>query len=270
MNTRARPGHTSKPEIIAHRGASRDAPENTVAAIKLGWEQQADGAECDVHVTADDEVVLLHDPSLRRTGGMDVNVAEVDLATIRKVDAGAFKGEQWKGEKVPVISEVLKVLPAGKKLVVEIKGGPGVVPALKREIDKAVKAGVVKREQVEFICFDETVLRQAKTIMPECKALYLAGDYRERSPEALATLIGLCREAGFDGLDLDRGWPIGPAFVQRVHDAGLRLYVWTVNDPAKARDLAAAGVDAITTDRPGLIREALERKVSSTRIRNPA
>lgn len=233
-----------------------------MASFKLAWTQQADGAECDVYVTTDDAVVLLHDPTLKRTAGLDARVDELDLATVRALDAGAWKGETWRGEKVPVIAEVLATIPADKtkKLLIEIKGGPKVVPALKREIGKAVAGGHVRSEQVEFISFDEAVLRAAKTAMPECKALYLAGDYKERSTEALGELIAICREAGFDGLDLDRGWPVSPSFVRRVHDAGLLLYMWTVNDPAKARDLAAAGVDAIATDRPALVRAGLEGK----------
>ncbi|EIP96702.1 glycerophosphoryl diester phosphodiesterase [Opitutaceae bacterium TAV1] len=249
-----------KTEIIAHRGASWDAPENTVAAIRLAWTQQADGAECDVYVTADDAVVLLHDPTLKRTGGVDINVSEAPLAIVREADVGALKGAAWRGEKVPLIGEVLALLPEGKKLVVEIKGGPGVIPALKREVGKALASGLVRPGQVEFISFSEQALRAAKAAMPECRALYLSGDYKERSAEALEELIAICREAGFDGLDLDRGWPVSLSFVQRVHNAGLLLYMWTVNDPAKARDLALAGVDAIATDRPALVRAGLEGK----------
>lgn len=245
-------------KIIAHRGASYDAPENTLAAIGLAWAQNADGAECDIHVTADNEVVLLHDESLGRTGGINLTVPKSSLADIRAVDVGSWKGSAWRGEKVPLLGETLAAIPSGKKLVVEIKGGTKVIPPMIQAIEKAEASGTIKRGQLEFISFDENALRAAKTALPECKALYLSGDYKKRSLNALDELVAFCVQSGFDGLDLDRGWPIDSAFVQRVREAGLLLYVWTVNDPDRAKELARASVDAITTDRPALIRDALD------------
>ncbi|HEY9250938.1 MAG TPA: glycerophosphodiester phosphodiesterase family protein, partial [Rariglobus sp.] len=84
-------------KIIAHRGASGEAPENTVAAARLGWTEQADAVEIDVHLTRDGRVVAIHDPTLLRTTGRDARVDELTLEEIRRLDAGVWKGARWRG-----------------------------------------------------------------------------------------------------------------------------------------------------------------------------
>ncbi len=245
-------------EIIAHRGASHDAPENTLAAIRLGWAQQADAAEIDVYATRDGAVVAVHDPDLQRTTGYAAPVEATDFATLRALDAGSWKSAEFQGEKIPTLSEVIAIVPPDRRLYVELKGRAGLMPALRQ----ALSGVSFVPEQVWFICFDAALLRETKAAWPQCRVLLLAdgcdeGSRRQRTTTDLDPLIALCREAGFEGLDLGDNWPIDAALVDRVHRAGLKLAIWTVNDPARARQLAAAGVDAITTDRPGLIRDTL-------------
>ncbi len=238
--------------IVAHRGASRDAPENTVASAKLGWTQQADAVEIDVHLTRDGEVVVIHDSTLLRTTGKDARVDDTSLAEIRRLDAGVWKGAAWRDERVPTLAEVLATVPAGKRLFVELKETPGLVPALER----AVARGPVPMSDIVLISFDAQALHEAKRALPGCPALLLL-DTPDGASERLPEWIARCHASGFNGLDVSAGWPITTELVERLRAENLELHVWTVNDARRARGLAAAGVVSITTDRPGWLRGQL-------------
>src|SRR5262249_38764427 len=99
-------------EIIAHRGASHDAPENTLAAMRLAWAQGADAIECDVHLARDGELVVVHDPDARRTTGVALEVARASVAELQQLDAGRWKDARFAGEKIPTLDEVLALVPA--------------------------------------------------------------------------------------------------------------------------------------------------------------
>src|SRR4051794_3938882 len=101
----------SRVEVIAHRGASHDAPENTLAAIKLAWQQEADAAEFDLHLSRDGKLVVIHDADTRRVAGVDKRVAEQTLAELRRLDVGAWKGPRFAGERIATLEEVLATVP---------------------------------------------------------------------------------------------------------------------------------------------------------------
>jgi len=239
-------------EIVAHRGASGEAPENTVASANLGWEQQADAVEIDVHLTRDGEVAVIHDPTLLRTTGRDARVDALKLADIQKLDAGIWKGARWRGERVPSLVQILATVPEGRRLFIELKAADGLVPALQR----AVISGPLEPGRIVLISFEREALRDAKRALPGCRALFLA-DTPEGAPEKLPGLIALCQAEGFDGLGVSAGWPINARLVDRLRAENLELNVWTVNDARRARELATAGVTSITTDRPGWLRGKL-------------
>lgn len=239
-------------EIIAHRGASHDAPENTLAAARLAWAQGADALEGDVRRTADGRVVLLHDADLRRVGGGAACVAEVTWATLRGADVGAWKGERFRGERVPALEEWLALTPAGKRMLIEIKDSIATVEAVAR----VVEAAAVPPARVAVIAFDLPVITAAKRRLPAAEALWIIDSPRaDRRP--WATLLATAKEAGVDGLDVHRAWPNAKEAVRRARDAGLRTYVWTIDTLAAARRWQAAGADGIATNRPGWLRAKL-------------
>jgi glycerophosphoryl diester phosphodiesterase len=208
-----------------------------------------------VHLTRDGEVVVIHDPTLLRTTGRDARVDALTLAEICGLDAGIWKGAAWRGVRVPALAEVLATVPEGKQLVIELKDGAGMAPALAR----VIAAGAVPAENIVLISFEAELLREAKRALPACKALFLA-DTPEGAPEKLAGLMELCRVEGFGGLGVSAGWPIDARLVERLGAEGLELHVWTVNYPTRAMELVTAGVAAITTDRPGWLRGKLAAK----------
>src|SRR5689334_1007095 len=118
------------PVIIGHRGASHDAPENTLAAIRLGYEQGADFVEVDLRLTADKQIVLLHDADTKRTTSVEGKVTERTVKELQTLDAGSFKDAKWKGEKIPTLKEALAVIPRGRGMFLELKSGPEIVPPL--------------------------------------------------------------------------------------------------------------------------------------------
>jgi glycerophosphoryl diester phosphodiesterase len=243
-------------DIIAHRGASHDAPENTVASTMLGWRQGADGVECDIHLTKDGKIIVIHDFDTKKVTGRDRKVVDQTLAELRELDAGAWKGPQWKGEQLATLRELLDTVPPGKRLVIEVKCGPEIMPELERDL----KASGKEPEQLLIISFNYDVVVEARKRFPRIPALYLASNKKDKQTGELPTLdslIAKAKAAKADGLNLEQKFPIDAAFVKRVHDAGLKFYVWTVNDAEAARGLVAAGVDGITTDRPQWLREQL-------------
>jgi glycerophosphoryl diester phosphodiesterase len=241
-------------EIVGHRGASHDAPENSLSAMKLAWEQGADGAELDLWLSKDDRLVVMHDGSTKRTGGLDKKIADQTWEELQKLDIGAWKDAKFKGEKIPTLESILESTPAGKKMVLEIKCGPEILPAL----GKVIKASPLYPKQLVIISFNYEVMKQSKPLFPEVEHYLLAGYKKDKEtgklPE-LSEFVEKAKAAKLDGLDLNHGWPIDDAFVKGLKDQGLKLITWTVNDPAVAKQHVKAGVDAITTDRPAYLRE---------------
>ncbi len=244
-------------EIIAHRGASYDAPENTLAAVNLAWEQGADAVEVDVHLSADGRIVVVHDPDTRKIAGVRKKIGSQTFTELRTLDVGLWKHRKWAGERIPALEEVLESIPAGKRLFVEIKCGPECVPEFSRLFHTSGKAA----EQVVAIGFDLETMHTIKSHLPQIEVCWIAEFKRNwktgrwfPKPE---TLIEKAKTAGLDGLDLGARGPINANLGKLVKEAGLTLYIWTVDSPAKARRLINAGVDGITTNRPGWLREQL-------------
>ena len=248
-------------EIVAHRGASFDAPENTLAAQRLAWKQNADAVETDLRLTKDGKILVIHDATVKRTaGGRDVQVVDLIFEEARTLDAGAWKGSQFRGEKLPSLDEQLAAIPTGKRLFIELKVGPEIVPELARTLARAN----VNERHVTIISFNFDTLREVRRVLPHLPTQFLVG---YRSPEASKTdskpqpsldeVVARAVTGGFTGLDLQHTWPLSPDDLKKIRDAGLELHVWTVDDPAIAQRWIGFGVKSITTNRPGWLREKL-------------
>jgi len=245
-------------EIIGHRGASHDAPENTLASIKIAWEQGADAAEFDVYLSKDGKIVVIHDKDTKRTAGVDKPVVGQTLEELRLLDVGRWKDAKYAGERIPTLIEVLATVPTGKRVFIEVKCGPEIVPELKRDLAKAK----LKPEQTAVISFSAPVVAAAKKELPELKAYWIVGIVpNKKKPGKIWTieeLIAKGQEIKADGLDLSADPQITKEFVDKANAAKLPVYVWTVNDADIARKMIAAGVLGVTTDRPGWLREQLK------------
>jgi glycerophosphoryl diester phosphodiesterase len=244
-------------EIIAHRGASFDAPENTLAAMKLAWEQKADAIELDLWISKDGELIVFHDSDTKRFEQPARKISSLTWRETQVLDVGNWKGAQFKGERIPTLESILASMPSGKKAVLEIKCGPEIVP----ELERVIRASGRSAKQLVVISFNFDALLASKKAFPEVPHHFLY-DYKKDAktgefPE-LKPLLARAKAAKFDGLNLNFRWPITKEFVSEVKGAGLQMLVWTVNDAAVAKQLVEAGVDAITTDRPQWLREQLK------------
>ncbi|TAJ10696.1 glycerophosphodiester phosphodiesterase [Marinilabiliaceae bacterium JC017] len=234
-------------EYIGHRGASYLAPENTVASAKLAWELGADAIEIDVHLSSDHRVMVHHDHSTKRQTGVDLEISKTSSAELRKLDAGSFKGEQYKGEKIPFLEEVIETIPEGKTLVVEIKCSNEVLPYLKEIVNASGK-----KDQIAFISFGWETILATKEMFPENKCYWLSSvvsKINSRMEEA--------KQHGLDGLDLNYG-AINKELMKRATKMGFEVLCWTVDDPQVATRLGAMGVSGFTTNRPGWLKSAVD------------
>jgi glycerophosphoryl diester phosphodiesterase len=244
-------------EIIAHRGASADAPENTLASIELAWRQHADAVEVDVQFSKDGEIVVIHDAHTRRTAGFRGKVRGLTLAQLKKLDAGRWKHPKWAGERIPTLGEALAIVPPDKRFFIEIKCRAEALP----QFEKIITRSPLPPAQIVTIGFDLELMARIKKGIPALEVCWISqfwrnwrtGGWRPK-PE---TLIRKAREAGLDGLDLGRRGPINAKFMAQARAANLKVYVWTVDSPTRARRLLQAGVDGITSNRPGWLREKL-------------
>jgi len=246
---------TPTADLIAHRGASFDAPENTLASIQLAWKQQADAVEIDVQFTKDGQLVVIHDDNTHRTAGLRKKVAAQTLAELQTLDVGRWKHPRWTGERIASLREAFAVIPAGKRLFVEIKCGPDCIPRFVEDF----RASGLKPEQVVPIGFALETMRQLKQALPELEVCWVV-EFKRTLQGWLPTahqLIQQVKAAGLQGLDVSASGPVDQTFARQVHDAGLKLYIWTVDDPALARKLRDASVDGLTTNKPGWLREQL-------------
>ena len=244
-------------EIIGHRGAAHDAPENTLASFRLGWEQGADAVELDLRLTRDGHALVIHDADTRRVTGVARRVAACSLADLRALDAGAWKGPQWAGEKLPTLAEVLAIIPAGRRLVIEIKCGPEILP----ELQRVLRASGQAASQLVIISFHLAVCAAAKKMFPAIPVLLLSTlkhlPLTNRWTPRAARLIAKAVAAGLDGVNVEGRAGLDAEFIRQVHAAGLQCVTWTVDQPDAAKRLRDAGIDALTTNRPGWLRGQL-------------
>ncbi len=245
------------PLIIAHRGASAVAPENTLAAVRVAWEMDADAVEVDIHRTADGRAVVIHDPRTRRTTGVNLRVATSTLAQLQALDAGSFKAAHWERERIPALREVFALVPPGKRLVLELKAGPEILAPLQDDLVAAMAGGALQPAQVVLIAFDRELAVLAKARLPQISVLWL-GDPRRRGvrlrpSKVVRRMAAQARELGLDGLDLFAHRCLNARLVDEIHALGLQIFVWTVNRPRVCARLLQAGVDGITTDRPDVM-----------------
>lgn len=243
--------------IIAHRGESFLAPENTLAAINLAWERGADAIELDVRLSKDKQVVVFHDANTKRISGKYKRIRNTDVEELKKLDVGKYKSEKYIGEKIPILSEVLKTVPDDKKILIEIKSGSEIIPFLKKEIESST----LKAEQVEIISFNIETLAKVRSHIPQLRVFWIiALDYywiQKLFHLSINRIIRKAKKYEINGLDLWAGKKINNDLVHKINMANLSIYTWTVDNPEEAQDLLNMGINGITTNRAGWMKDQL-------------
>lgn len=241
---------------IAHRGAPFAAPENTLEAFSAAVEMGAPAIELDVHLSADGEIVVIHDATLDRTTDATGAVADLTLAEIRAADAGyghspdggrSFPFRRAR-VRVPTLAEVIDWLPAGIGLVVEIKA-----PAAAEAVAELLVASEIDRRSTA-ISFDSGAIDRVRSVEPGL-ATGLLLEPGHSFEHGLARVVD-GGHATLNVFERDLGEDPRP-LVERAAAAGRQLGCYVVDDPSRMRVLAAAGLAAFVTNRPDVARDAL-------------
>ena len=239
---------------ISHRGESIDAPENSIAAFKLSLERHTDGMECDVHLTADGKVVVAHDPTTARMGDRKLVIAKSRYEELAAVNISGAD-ETFPDERIPLFRDTLRLLGTDREYYVELKpGSPELVPA----VAEILAGENMRPEQIVIISFDREMIKLSKQHMGQYRALWLTGMPADMTAEKL---IAELKDMHADGVDAFANEDLLDAsFIRKLHEAGMFVAVWTVDQPGQARRFIEMGADSITSNRAAKLRSLLCRK----------
>ena len=234
---------TARPLVIAHRGASHAAPENTVASISLAAELQAVAIEVDVHLTADKVPVIIHDHTLGRTTDGRGKVREKTWSQLQPLDAGTWHSETFSGEGIPSLALGLEAMGDSAIACIEIKTRKSISSLVKQAL---IEAGMMDRAIV--FSFHPGQVRSAKMTMPDVPSLLLVdpGPTRSYSAEEIKA-SATASKADLIGLDYRA---VNAALVRSLQAEGYPVFVYTVDAPNDIHQMMDLGVDAIITNRP--------------------
>jgi len=250
------------PLIVAHRGASYIAPENTIPAFEIAFQEKADFIEGDFWLTKDNEIVCIHDSNTRRVGNKNIDVKYSTITELKNVDLGIRKGEQFAGTKIPTLQEVLEIIPEQKGLHLEIKDNRENILIRLKEI---LKESNIPADKIRIISFHRNIIRAAKKHLPEIKAYLIFGWYFSKGSYLKSLtrklILRKLNTVNGDGVVLFADSYIDEKFVQTLKDKKLDVGAYNVEDAKKAIKLTNCDVDSLTTNSPLLIRKAIETKI---------
>ena len=242
-------------KVMAHRGASTEAPENTMAAFQKAIDDMADYIELDVQLTNNGEVIVMHDSNAYRTTGVDANIVNMTYKEVKTLDAGSWFSDEYVGENVPSLKEVLELTQGKIKLNIELKPADNDTALAKNTVRLIEKYNMVN--DCVITSFSESALKAVKTYNQEIKVGYILsaayGDF-------------------YDMKNVDF-FSVNAAFLSKrtidaIHNSGKRVYAWTVNNKESIKNLTNKGVDGIITDNPVLARETIYSRDTSETIIN--
>ena len=224
--------------VIAHRGASADAPENTLAAFELAINEGADWIELDVQETREGEIVVIHDSDLKKIGGSGLKVFESSLAELQSVDIGSWKDPSFSDQRIPTLQQVLALCKNRINIVIELKYYGQEKRLEERVADLVEAAGM--QDQIVVMSLSYPGIKKMKSIRPDWEVGLLAS-------VAIGDITQL--EADFFAVNATFA---NRAFIKHIHKRNRKVLVWTVNDPISMSAMMSKGVDGIITDKPAL------------------
>lgn len=242
--------------VLGHRGASAYAPMNTIPAFELAVQQGADGVELDVHLSKDGHLIVLHDFTIDHTTDSTGYAKDLTLAQLKELDAGKKFSPAFAGTRIPTLDEVFEAVGHNLRLInVEIKS----VDLEHTDGVEQATADCIQRHNLQssiiVSSFNPYALRRFRAILPEVAIGYL---YESDTVHSAGGNVALSL---MDGVPYEACHPYHPvidkAYMEAARSSGYRVNTWTVNEPARALELQQLGVDAIITDKPDIMIEAL-------------
>ena len=244
MSTRMRPTireayAARQPLVFGHRGAMASAPMNTLAAFQLAVDQGADGVELDAHLSSDGQIVVLHDFTVDATTDGSGLAADMTMAEIKRLDAGAWFAADFAGERIPTLDEVFAAFADKLYFNVELKSRPADLDALAEAAADCIRRHSMTDSTI-VSSFDARLLQRFQAVCPEVMLGYLLG---RNQPSALMDQVPhQARHPWHEQIDA--------TYMRWARDAGFLVNAWTVNDAERIRALKDLGVNGIITDSP--------------------
>lgn len=244
--------------VIAHRGANRLAPQNTLHAFLKAAELKSDGVETDVHVTKDGHLVLCHNGTVDKTSNGRGKISELSLSDLRRFDFGSWFGSRFKNTTIPTLDEFLKTMKdtAVSVLNIELKpqkgGGLEFVEAV---IQKVKDYGLT--DKLFISSFDYRILDKAKSLEPCVQTGYLYPAMGEIVKRKIVSPLSLVEKYNIDYLLPHHGYA-SKKLIEKAHSAGKKVAVWTVNKLETVEKLHLWGADGVITDFPDIIKNKIE------------
>ncbi len=243
--------------VIAHRGANRYAPQNTLDAFKKAIEQKADGVETDVRITKDGHLVLCHNSTIKATSDGSGRVNEKYLGELFNYDFGSWYGSKFENTSIPTLDEFLREMKAGGANLIDVelkrdKRGKNIVS---RVIDQIRKYSL--EEKVLISSFDTALLNLAKEIEPEIKVGRLYPIFGNTIATKFGDPVKNAYKNGYDFLLPYRNF-FNEETVRKAHNYGIKVMPWTVNKIEQIAGFKSWGVDGIITDYPDIMRHKIE------------
>lgn len=237
------------PLIIAHRGASGLAPQNTLAAFKKAVEIKADGIETDVHLTKDGKIVLCHNYEIDETSNGKGKISEMTLEELKSYDFGSSFSPEFCGEQIPTLEEMLSCVKEIGKIILEIKSPEIKNDIAEKTVETVKKFGMLSK--TVFSSFSPDVLRACKETDAGAKTAMLFDVRTQCAPQILSDPKSFCDENNIDELH-PIVFFIGEEFVKKCNESSIETFFWTVNDPSAKNELEKMGLTGIMTDVPEL------------------
>jgi glycerophosphoryl diester phosphodiesterase len=242
------------PCIFAHRGASADAPENTLASFKLAVEQGAQAVELDAKLSNDGKIIVIHDQTLQRTTNGSGIVCDSNFDDLRALDAGSWFSDKFAGEKIPLLEEVLESVAHQVFVNIEVTNYKTPKDSLPIEIANLVlKMGLENR--VLFSSFLPKNLQILKNLLPTTPVALLT----EPKIYPLTQFTGIAKRVSPE-IQHPYLTDVNPRMLEKAHKNGKRIHCWTVNKENDMKRLFAMGVDGIFTDYPAVALATLTEK----------
>lgn len=240
-------------EVTAHRGSSKTAPENTMAAVVAAVDEMADRVEIDVQASADGQVVLFHDTSLKRVTGVNRKVSDLTYEELLKLDVGNWFSVDYQGEQVPTLEQIMEYAKGKIDLNIEIKnqGNSSLLPEKVLELVDQYEM----QEQCVITATNLNYLKRIKEMQPGIKTGYiLSAAYGDYYSNEYIDFISIRSNFVTDNL------------IEKSHELGKTVHAWTVNNKDEVERLKVLGVDGIITDYPVFVREVLYREETTENL----
>lgn len=232
-------------DVIAHRGASAYAPENTLASFQTALRLRAQACEFDVQQSCDNQLVVFHDRNLRRVAHIYKEINQLTLQQLEQIDIGTWFSSSFANERIPTLAQTLQLLRELPTIHLEIKGGKKSDLNFERRIIQALEDSDVWRKTI-ISSFNHDALTHVRNLRSDARLGYAV----VLTPRQRA--IREARQLGCESVHIYT-WRTNAEWVKQVHQAGMKLNVFTVNSVQQARKLAVLGVDGIFSDRPDLL-----------------